>query len=261
MNRSKRSFLKIAGCSVVGGLGLAWNSPLVQLEGTSTEKLPTALRAKTWGMVIDLKRCREKKGCTACIEACHKAHNVPSINNPEEEVKWVWKESYEHAFPTQAHGKQSRSLLEHPVLVLCNHCENPPCVRVCPTQATFKRESDGIVMMDQHRCIGCRYCIVACPYGARSFNWQDPREFLAGDINPSFPTRTKGVVEKCNFCAERLAEGKMPACVEACEGEGGALVFGDLEDPDSRVSRILEERYSIQRKPALGTDPRIYYVV
>ena len=98
--------------------------------------------------------------------------------------------------------------------VLCNHCENPPCCRACPTKATFKRESDGIVLMDFHRCIGCRFCMAACPFGARSFNFRDPRPFVK-DTNPEFPTRMKGVVEKCNFCAERLAVGKLPACVEA----------------------------------------------
>jgi Fe-S-cluster-containing dehydrogenase component len=101
----------------------------------------------------------------------------------------------------------SEEMDHRPFLVLCNHCENPPCVRACPTQATFKRESDGIVLMDFHRCIGCRFCMAACPYGSRSFNFRDPRPFIE-EHQQSIPTRMKGVVEKCNFCAERLAVGE-----------------------------------------------------
>ena len=117
-------------------------------------------------------------------------------------------------------------------------------------------------MMDQHRCIGCRYCVVACPYGSRRFNWKDPRPFIKGDIHADFPTRTKGVVEKCNFCAERLARGLLPACVEACQIQGAkALVFGDPTDPDSEVARVLREKYTIRRKNHLGTGPQIFYTV
>ena len=116
-------------------------------------------------------------------------------------------------------------------------------------------------MMDQHRCIGCRYCIAACPYGSRSFNWSDPREKLE-KTNPRFPTREKGVVEKCNFCEERLAEGELPACVEACkDDENPAMVFGDLDDPNSPVRQLLSERHAIRRKPGLGTEPEVYYLV
>jgi molybdopterin-containing oxidoreductase family iron-sulfur binding subunit len=131
-------------------------------------------------------------------------------------------------------------------------------VRVCPTQATWKRDEDGIVMMDWHRCIGCRYCMAACPYGSRSFNWQDPRPAIAS-FNPDFPTRTKGVVEKCNFCEERLARGKRPACVEACPEK--TIVFGDLLDPDSEPRQLLRTRFSLQREPELGTSPSVYYLV
>jgi molybdopterin-containing oxidoreductase family iron-sulfur binding subunit len=144
-----------------------------------------------------------------------------------------------------------------PVLVFCNHCDNPPCVRVCPTKATWKRE-DGIVMMDWHRCIGCRYCVAGCPYGSRSFNWVEPRPHIKS-LNPEFPTRTKGVVEKCTFCEERLAKGQGPACVSACREK--AMVFGNLNDPASEVRELLRVRYSIRRKPQLGTQPEVYYLV
>ena len=140
--------------------------------------------------------------------------------------------------------------------MLCNHCDNPPCVRVCPTKATWKRE-DGIVMMDYHRCIGCRFCMAGCPYGSRSLNWRDPRPFIK-KITKEFPTRERGVVEKCNFCSERLAKGLIPACVEACKEK--VLVFGDLEDPNSEVRGLLKSHYTIRRKPQLGTRPQIYYI-
>jgi molybdopterin-containing oxidoreductase family iron-sulfur binding subunit len=130
-------------------------------------------------------------------------------------------------------------------------------VRACPTQATFKRDSDGIVLMDFHRCIGCRFCMAACPFGARSFNFRDPRPFIK-EINDKFPTRAKGVVEKCNFCAERLAVGQLPACVEVSEGK---LAFGDLYDPESNVRELIKTNYTIRRKQTLGTEPSVYYIV
>ena len=145
-----------------------------------------------------------------------------------------------------------------PALLLCNHCDSPPCVSVCPTGATWKRESDGIVMMDWHRCIGCRYCMAACPYGSRSFNWRDPRPSIR-EITADFPTRTRGVVEKCNFCEERLAKGEPPACVKACPVN--AMTFGDAHDPASQVRRLLEANYSIRRRPSLGTKPQVFYLV
>jgi molybdopterin-containing oxidoreductase family iron-sulfur binding subunit len=141
---------------------------------------------------------------------------------------------------------------------LCNHCDNPPCVRVCPTKATFRR-ADGIVMMDMHRCIGCRFCMAACPYGSRSFNFYDPRKFLPEvPPNKEYPTRTKGVVEKCTFCTERLVTGQLPYCVEAAKG---AMLFGDMSDAGSAPRKALRSRFSIRRNPGLGTQPQVYYLV
>jgi molybdopterin-containing oxidoreductase family iron-sulfur binding subunit len=112
-------------------------------------------------------------------------------------------------------------------------------------------------MQDMHRCIGCRFCMAACPFGARSFNYRDPRPFIKKE-NKQFPTRMIGVVEKCTMCYERLAVGQMPACVEA---SNGAIAFGDLSDPNSEVRKIIESKYTIRRKPELGTQPSIYYVI
>ncbi len=254
MSISRRVFLGTAGLSALALAG----RPALEALGLEAAEEPTSAGTGTrWAMVIDPRKCLEAGDCTACIEACHSAHNVPAIADPAREVKWVWKEQFEHAFLSLGVEHPPDALAGKPVMVLCNHCENPPCVRVCPTQATWKRE-DGIVMMDWHRCIGCRYCMAACPYGSRSFNWSDPRPSIA-HITAEFPTRTKGVVEKCTFCEERLAKGEPPACVAACKAK--ALVFGNLNDPQSEVRTLLRARFAVRRKAELGTRPAIYYIV
>jgi len=261
MDNNRRSFMKIAGISA---LGIGAN-PVLNAFASSQEhgKNPEAefltkeeaLTAKRWGMVVDTRKLSEEINAKI-FEACHSIHNVPEMENKNHEIKWIWEDGYHHVFPTKANEYLNERLEGLPFLVLCNQCKDAPCVRACPTKATFQRE-DGIVMMDFHRCIGCRFCMAACPYGSRSFNFRDPRPFIE-EINPEFPTRMKGVVEKCNFCAERLAVGEMPACVEVSEG---ALTFGDLEDPESDVRKLLETNYTIRRKQALGTGPSIYYIV
>ncbi len=267
MSGDRRKFLKLASLTALGLAGaptklLSQETETVDSAAAEIVEKMTGPKApitgKRWAMVINLKKCREAGDCNKCAEACHLSHNVPKFDNTKDEVKWIWKESFHHAFHEQEHEFLDEETKHGPALVLCNHCDNPPCVRVCPTQATWKREQDGIVMMDWHRCIGCRYCVVACPYGSRSFNWRDPRPHIE-KIQSDFPTRSRGVVEKCTFCAERLVRGEMPSCVEACDA--GAIVFGDLEDPHSEVRTLLEEHFTIRRKPGLGTQPEVYYIV
>jgi Fe-S-cluster-containing dehydrogenase component len=262
MEKSRRSFLKIAGVSALG-IGA---KPVLNVFASSGEhekeakpetyKGKNARIAKHWGMVINTRKIGSEADLERITEACHRAHNVPELVNKRHEIKWIWGEEYKHAFP----GKGNKYLDERSehlsFPVLCNHCENPPCVQACPTQATFKRE-DGIVLMDFHRCIGCRFCMAACPYGSRSFNFRDPRPFIK-EVNQEFPTRMKGVVEKCNFCAERLAVGKEPACVEV---SNGIITVGDLDDPESAVRKLLKSNYTIRRKQGLGTEPSVYYIV
>ncbi len=261
MERTRRNILKLFGISAVGLSAKPVFNAFAGEAGHSavprTEKGKNALKAKQWAMVIDTRRFHSAADLEPIIRACHQAHNVPNFENKHHEIKWLWEEEYAHAFPSKEGQFISESVEQRPFLVMCNHCENPPCCRVCPTKATFKRPSDGIVLMDYHRCIGCRFCMAACPYGSRSFNFRDPRNGIA-KLNDQYPTRRKGVVEKCNFCAERLAVGKMPYCVEA---SGGALVFGDLYDPNSDVRQLLKDNYTIRRKQALGTDPAVYYIV
>lgn len=250
MNR--RDFLKLACFSVVGS---PVRSAFENLTGKDIAKTAREGQPK-WAMVVNLKACASKPGCQDCINACHSIHNVPDFKNPKDEIKWIWTSPYREVFPEQAQKFSPVEPQMRPVLVLCNHCDNPPCVKVCPTKATFKRV-DGLVMMDYHRCIGCRYCMAACPYGARSFNWKDPRPFIE-EIKQDFPTRTKGVVEKCSFCEERLAKGLKPACVEACSAK--ALTFGDLNEPGSQVRRLLASKSSVRRKAHLGTEPKVFYI-
>ncbi len=242
------TLLAIAARPVAGIAGWFRPANAAAPEAASTEV--------TWAMLIDMNACSAEEGCRDCLDACNRVHNIPDFGNAKDEIKWIWKVPYEGAFPEQT-NEFSDARKGQPTIVLCNHCTSPPCVRVCPTGATWKRQ-DGVVMMDYHRCIGCRYCMAACPYGARSFNWRDPRKFIK-ELNIDFPTRTQGVVEKCNFCEERLALGLLPACVEACQAK--ALIFGNLKDPGSEVRSILRSRYAIQRKPGLGTGPQVYYLV
>lgn len=270
MSINRREFIRIAGLSSLLGLGGKAAFDLLfpgELEAQLLAS-PGALLAKRWAMVVDMTKLDEQTA-RKCIAVCHLVHNVPDFGRPKDpkdkigpgdkvrwEVKWIWTEHYHNAFPGQEQEHIQERLQALNFLLLCNHCDNPPCVRVCPTQATYKR-ADGIVIMDMHRCIGCRFCMAGCPFGARSFNWRDPRPFVK-EVYQEFPTREIGVVEKCNFCAERLAKGLMPACVVE---SNGALVFGDLTDPKSKVRESLRSNFTIRRKPYLGTNPQVYYIV
>jgi molybdopterin-containing oxidoreductase family iron-sulfur binding subunit len=255
---NRRRFFQLTGATALGVAGTR-ALPVKGEERASGPARPAdkPLVGKRWAMAIDIAKCREETDCQDCIAACHKAHNVPHFDNPKDEVKWIWKEPFEEALHDQSSAFQAEHLRDAHVLVFCNHCDNPPCTRVCPTGATWKRD-DGVVMMDWHRCIGCRYCVAGCPYGSRSFNWRDPRPHV-DELTPDFPTRTRGVVEKCNLCEERLSRGQGPACVAACKGR--ALIFGDLEDPESEIRKVLRDRPSVRRKVALGTQPQIFYLL
>lgn len=279
MKQDRRDFLKVAGLAAIAGIGApsAFNM-LLKGEASASEQAAATAAAghgeaavaapagQRLGLVIDVKKFVENPDLPQkCIDVCHSIHNVPNFGNLKDEIKWIWVEKYENAFPDASQYKRNEALEKMPIMTLCNHCDNPPCVRACPTQATFKMK-DGVVGMDYHRCIGCRFCMAACPYGARSFNWRDPRgkdengnPFIK-TLNPKFPTRMRGVVEKCNFCVERLAIGQIPACVEAT-GTTGAMIFGDLNDPNSAVSKVLKETFTIQRKPSLGTRPSLFYII
>lgn len=280
MDNQRRKFLKIAGISALAGIGAPALAKLTSTTSYAAEQMgqeagagetaaagaaahgQAAGSAKQYGMVIDTRKfIAQPELMEKAIDACIYAHNIPQFppEKKKDEIKWIWETGYENAFPEESNYHTSKVVEDSKFLVLCNHCEFPPCVRVCPTKATFKMASTGIVTMDFHRCIGCRFCMAACPYGSRSFNWQDPRPYIK-KINPEFPTRMRGVVEKCSFCEARLAKGLEPACVEAVKGSG-AMVFGDINDEKSEVRQVLAKEFTIQRKASAGTKPSVFYIV
>ncbi len=224
-----------------------------------------------WGMVIDLDKC---VGCQACSIACKEENDVPNGSPAEQQRR---REVYWHRVIAVNNGEYPTARVDF-LPMPCMHCEDAPCVTVCPARATYQR-ADGIVVQDFRRCIGCRYCIVACPYGVRSFNFKDQvaEEYHRPEVAPDratmgmwpFPQRVRGVVEKCIFCFHRidraLKEGKtvgvdvVPACVEECPTR--ARTFGDLADPDSEVSRLLAARGNFRLREELSTHPKVHYLL
>jgi Fe-S-cluster-containing dehydrogenase component len=276
MDKNRRNFLKVAGISTLAGLGgtavvdrlvagssiahaAATGQKVDQVEsskGPGEQKNPSG---KRYGMIIDIKKFQQDPRLgEKIVAACHTVHNVPQFPDKKDEIKWIWMTNFSNAFPQSSNMFRDEATATHQLPILCNHCNQPPCVQACPTKATFQNK-DGIIMMDYHRCIGCRFCMAACPYGSRSFNWRDPAPFVH-NLNNDFPRRMRGVVEKCNFCDERIGAGQQPACVEAC-GESKAMVFGNLNDPNSEIRKMLKENHTIQRNPAIGTLPSVFYIV
>ncbi len=176
-----------------------------------------------YGMLIDLRRC---SGCHACSVACKAEFDVP-LGVHRSWVEYVEKGDYPNV---------TRNFVPR----LCNHCNHPPCVSVCPTGATWKRAEDGIVVVDPDICIGCKYCILACPYDARF-------------LNP-----VTGAADKCDFCLHRVEQGLMPSCVNTCVG--GARIFGDLNDPDSEISKLVGTNAVTVLRPEQGTEPNVFYI-
>ena len=204
-----------------------------------------------YGMVIDTKRC---VGCNACTTACKIANNVP------EGIFWTRALTDGGDAPDTPKGTFPNVQMRY-ITVGCQHCENPACTKVCPVGATYKDPETGIVRQDYDKCIGCRMCIAACPYtGVRSFNWQEPAypmDFAVGDADA--PAHQKHTVEKCTMCWHRLAKGEEPMCIRMCPER--ARYWGDLDDPDSEISKVLREREYMQLLPDRGTKPSVYYLV
>jgi Fe-S-cluster-containing dehydrogenase component len=229
-----------------------------------------------WGMVIDLDRCT---GCQACTVACRVENNVPSAGDRHawkgRAIFWNKVVAYRRSEGEGPHAGEGAPRPRVRFLPLpCMHCDRPACTMVCPVRATT-RSSDGIVMQVPARCIGCRLCQAACPYGRRYFNWQEV-EFpgdLAQAVNPDVSVRTLGVIEKCTFCVHRLqrareearAEGRelregdyQTACVQACPAK--ARTFGDLDNPDHAVAKLARSPRAFRLLPELGTSPKVIYL-
>jgi Fe-S-cluster-containing dehydrogenase component len=253
---SRREFLKLLqglGIGLAAGELLrqqffALDAPEVQASGGQTDS-----KQPYWAMSIDLEACI---GCYRCVYACQ------AINDTAEGHLWNILIEDQDTFPKAV-------FLTRP----CMHCENAPCVEVCPVQATYHRP-DGLVAMDYDRCIGCRYCMVACPYGVRVFNWQEntaPNPQVPTWGSPEVPRRPRGVPEKCTFCAHRLDAASerglrpgydraaTPACCVICPTQ--ARRFGDLRDPNSPVSQAIKGRETVVLRANLGTKPRVFYLL
>ena len=196
-----------------------------------------------WGLLIDVNKCPD--GCTDCITACSTENGWKKPEDLETDAQWIRKVTVS---PRKAKAGPKQSFP-----VMCQHCAEPPCVDVCPTGASFKR-ADGIVLVDKHICIGCRYCMMACPYGARSFIHEELE-----DQKPYAP-RGKGTVESCTLCVHRVDSDRKPACVDACAKAGNdAMIFGDLNDPNSEIAKRVAQYPTSQIRADLGVDPGVRY--
>lgn len=222
---------------------------LKMLQSRGREGIPS----KRWVMILDLAKCRNAR---RCVEACQSAHQL---------------RPYEYHINTLV-MKESVKTQPYFMPKQCQHCDNPPCVSVCPVDATYKRQ-DGIVLIDNERCIGCRFCMAACPYSARIFHWQEPRQLAEAepekseyDVELNVPQK-KGTISKCLFSADLLRKGELPYCVTACPN--GVFWFGD-ENEDAVtngttretvvMSELLKNNAGYRLMPELGTEPRIYYL-
>ncbi|MCX7853783.1 MAG: 4Fe-4S dicluster domain-containing protein [Caldilineales bacterium] len=245
---------------------LEFKDALIRMQEDLKRALAKTPRERRWVMVIDLRKC---VGCHACTIACVAENKLPP--------GVVYRPVLEEEIGTYPHV--TRRFLPRP----CMQCDNPPCTPVCPVNATYTNE-EGVVVVDYDQCIGCRYCITACPYAARTFdfgdlyaeNTPDGLPFLLGQAIAEAFERTSpyeygewrervgeqspiGNVRKCHFCLHRLAEGMLPACVTTCIGR--ATYFGDANDPDSLVAELIARPNVIRLKEELGTKPRVYYLI
>lgn len=231
INLQRRNFLKTAA-----GAAMVTVAPGMLLFDVAHGN-PQSVGKVRWGMLIDTAAC--VPGCNDCVSACNKENGLSGGTEPTDS-QWIRKIEI----------KDISSGREVSLPMMCQHCELPPCVDVCPTNASFKR-ADGIVLVDKHRCIGCRYCMMACPYKARSFVHEP-----VFDQNPDVP-RGKGTVESCTLCVHRIDQGGHPACAEACANK--VILFGDLNDPNSEIAKKVKTVVSTQIRADLKLNPGVRY--
>ncbi len=216
-------------------------APGVSLMAFGGEASANANAGTRWGLLIDVNKCASD--CTSCVSACSTENGWKDTGNPQTDPQWIRKVDL----------KNKTTGREVSLPVMCQHCEDAPCVDVCPTGASFKR-ADGIVLVDKHACIGCRYCMMACPFKARSFVHEEVHD------QKSHAPRGKGTVEGCTLCVHRVDQGGVPACVEACDATGhGAMMFGDINDPDSDIAKALAAYPSTALRQDLRVNPGVRY--
>jgi tetrathionate reductase subunit B len=269
MKISRRGFIGTGAKGLLGGIVAYGAIPSLMRrsteDGSATGLMPASSpevgdsEKPFWGFVCDNEKCI---GCGRCVTACKIENKVPW--EPEYNRTWVERYVFTHhegVFVDSPNGGRDGFVADYMnikyqnldisksffVPKLCNQCEKPPCVTVCPVGATYISD-DGVVLIDQNHCIGCRYCIQACPYGARYLLPKSPETFFGEGR----------VVDKCTWCYHRIHRGLLPACVQACPV--GARLFGDLRDPESSVSKVLIEKRIYTLKPDLGTEPKVYYI-
>ena len=238
MSLSRRQFIGIGGAAVAA----AATAPGLRLIELANARSPeeAASSLQRWGLLIDISKCND---CDVCVTACSTENGWYGHNRPATDPQWIRKVTL----------KDNQTGHVETLPVLCQHCEEPPCVDVCPTGASFKR-ADGIVLVDKHICIGCRYCMMACPYKARSFVHEDTTN------QKPYAPRGKGTVESCTLCVHRVDAGRIPACVEACNKDGHqAMAFGDLNDKTSEISKRLASAPSTQLRPDLNLNTGVRY--
>nr|VFK50830.1 MAG: prokaryotic molybdopterin-containing oxidoreductase family, iron-sulfur binding subunit [Candidatus Kentron sp. TUN] len=238
----RRSFLSSLGKATA--VALAPGVVLVGLVKARSISEPVT-DTQHWGMLIDANRC--VRGCDECISACSGENGLISHDRPETDTQWIRK--------VTVRDLRSGHIASLPLM--CQHCKYPPCVDVCPTGASFRR-ADGIVLVDRHICIGCRYCMMACPYKARSFVHESVHN------QKQHMPRGKGTVEGCTLCVHRIDDespsNQIPACVDACVSKGhSAMVFGDLEDLNSRISMELKKYPSMELRSDFRLEPSVRY--
>ncbi|MGE0312332.1 MAG: sulfate reduction electron transfer complex DsrMKJOP subunit DsrO [Lautropia sp.] len=238
---ARRAFLVAgaAGAAALAGTLVAPGVRLVEIASAGPVRAPgePVSAGVRWGMLVDTTRCRPD--CSACVDACNRENGLSGATAPTD-PQWIRK--------IEIRDLSTQRTTHAPVM--CQHCANPPCVDVCPTGASFKR-ADGIVLVDRHSCIGCRYCVMACPYKARSFV-HEPLTDQRAEV-----PRGKGCVEGCTLCVHRVDKGRRPACVDACPE--GVFTFGDLLDADSEISRRLRSVATTQIRADLGLDTGVRY--
>jgi molybdopterin-containing oxidoreductase family iron-sulfur binding subunit len=228
---SRRNFLRGAACSLLFAQGGA----------LCAGRALAANAATRWGLVVDARLCTAE--CTACTEACAGEHALQSYGRPATDAHWIRKVRL---------TDKATGLVSH-LPVMCQHCADAQCVRVCPTGASYRR-ADGLVLVNRHLCIGCRYCMMACPYKARSFVHEKVEKPAAHS------PRGMGTVEGCTLCSHRIDAGRKPACVEACAKAGhGAMLFGNLNDPTDPIAKRVVAFSTTALRPDLLTDPGVRY--